>query len=191
MRCSCWATRLPLQPGRIADRVSTFRLNEDEKKEELVRQRLGAPKKLHPAPVGCRIPSGTANFVIQHHRAGTRSFVVGRSPAASLKPWGSSRKHHSRVRSTFIDKVTRGGPQEALHAGLCPSIKRTPHRASIELSRFAQGVGFLRERSPSAARIRRRDVTGTRGRKRACSWLLSSRCFQPPYRILRGRGAGG
>ncbi len=60
----------------LAKTVRIIQLADDDKKTEVVAQRVQAAKTLSPAPVECQSPAGCAEFLLTQHKAGERSLVI-------------------------------------------------------------------------------------------------------------------
>ncbi len=56
--------------------VRVVELDSEDRRHEIVRNRLNAPKHIQPAPPDCRLPRGCAQFVAKHHRPGSLTLII-------------------------------------------------------------------------------------------------------------------
>lgn len=101
-------------------------LDDRDRSEELVRKRIHATKRIAHAPESCRTAAGCAEFVVQRHRAGTRSLVIANTVARA-------REVFSAVRKKFPNAVL-------LHSRFRPGDRK---RASTELDAALAGEGQI------------------------------------------------
>lgn len=91
----------------IADSVKVIELNENDRRQEIVKQRVSAAKRFSRAPDSCRLPSGVAEFVVSRHRPGSLSIMVANTVARAREIWAALRDDtaadlvllHSRFRA--------------------------------------------------------------------------------------------
>lgn len=69
-----WLDTVDFAGARPALRL--VKLEEADRKVDLVQRRLSAPKRIQPAPDTCRTPAGCAEFALSQHKPGTRTLVI-------------------------------------------------------------------------------------------------------------------
>jgi CRISPR-associated endonuclease/helicase Cas3 len=81
-------------------------IDEDDRENPIVRQRIEAPKALAAAPESCGSPTGCAEFALSQHRAGSRTLIIANTVHRAREIAGEIRKRfpavillHSRFRS--------------------------------------------------------------------------------------------
>ena len=97
----------------VADHVVVVGLRKNDEVDEIVKKRLRAPKRLERAPMECRTPTGAADFVIEHHRPGTRSLVVANTVARARDIWNALKKR-SKLEPVLLHSRFRA-PDRAAH----------------------------------------------------------------------------
>lgn len=89
-----------------------IRLGIDDRAHPIVKERIHARKVARPAPVVCRTPEGCANFVLNQHRAGTRSLVIVNTVARAREIAGGVRKAKKLSSENVLLVHSRFRPQE-------------------------------------------------------------------------------
>ena len=119
------ATALPewLQTVDFKNLPREIRLDQEDLATPLVAERIHARKLITASPAACRTPAGCAQFVLEHHRLGTRSLVIVNSVPRAREIFSAIRKSapnsillHSRFRpgdrraaSTSLNTLPSGG----------------------------------------------------------------------------------
>src|ERR1035438_4900373 len=86
---------------------STIALDDEDLKNDIVKMRWNAEKRVERAPVSCRLPQGVAEFVAARHAAGTLTLVIANTVrraveirvALAKKSAADVRLLHSRFRA--------------------------------------------------------------------------------------------
>lgn len=99
-----------------------IKLNEEDFQTEVVKKRTRAQKALRQAPESCRMSAGCAAFVLEQHRAWTRSLVIANTVPRAREIFGAVRAKfpgalllHSRFRP--VDRATAA---DALQGAIPP-----------------------------------------------------------------------
>lgn len=87
------------------DAPEKIELDDSDRAEQLVQDRIQAAKRLSAAPETCRTPAGCAEFAVERHRPGTRSLVIANTVPRAREIFAAVRKQfqnavllHSRFR---------------------------------------------------------------------------------------------
>ena len=108
---SCWISAT-FDPAWLATvdfglEPRVIELDAEDLQNEIVKKRVHAEKRIEQAPVACRLPGGTAEFVAAEHRAGTLSLVIANTVRRAVeirrelekKTGADVRLLHSRFRA--------------------------------------------------------------------------------------------
>ena len=172
---SCWisATFDPAWLGTVdfGGPISVIELDGEDLKNETIKRRVRAEKRIERASEACRLPGGAAAFVAAEHRAGTLTLVVANTVRRAVeirrelegKTEADVRLLHSRFRA-----VDRKEHTDAVFSGLPAAGRIVVATQVIEAGLDLDASLMVSDLAPYANMVQRFGRVNRRGEQDGC-----------------------